>query len=150
MWPSGTVSQVWCFREVWMKFPHDVRDRVFFSQWAECHVFLILNLFSADIYCICQTPKQQKTLKKCCGPLISEYVMIWSTQPSFMSWLRRGKLRSSKTRLQRSRHTLYRREWTMSKREMSVERVNHPPFLLVASPLSFLLSVMKRYETRLR
>lgn len=57
---SSTVSQLWGFKEAWMKFPSWSNRQTVFSHWAECHLFLILNLFSTDILFISETPEQSQ------------------------------------------------------------------------------------------
>lgn len=48
---NASVSQLWCFKEAWMKFPRMEKPSVF-SHWEKCHLFLILNLISTDFLCV--------------------------------------------------------------------------------------------------
>jgi len=53
---TAAVSRIRSFKEAWMKFSHTEKQA--FSHWAECLLFLILNLFSTDIVLVSVTSEQ--------------------------------------------------------------------------------------------
>lgn len=71
-----SVSQLWGFKEAWMKFP-SWQTHCF--SVTECHLFLILNLFSTDILFISET-YSTNSVPPCSlyGPQTSSSVLVTS------------------------------------------------------------------------
>lgn len=129
--------------------PREGNRQNVFSHWAECHLFLIRNLFSTDILFISETWAQSKTpeltvqtwyLSVFARPQTSSSALATclsyiTHHNSNLKWLPETKkkdMSESENRGRMLRETLCRREWRMRKLERYVIKVNHPAFFVVA------------------
>lgn len=159
-WVGDTVNfsvLIYCFTS--LRFQRSLNEvplkrQDVFSHWAECHLLLIFNLISTDIFFICEISEASQTPKRSNSsappPLRSvvdglrfldfllesrTITLTWNVYRILRSWGQKNVYRVL-------RETLCRREWRMGKQDMYMKKVNHSSFLLVAHTLSFSLSVM--------